>query len=260
MADLVSYGLEGLVAVGTIGATVLAIYQLRRDRRYALRRELADRVYVPMRKKAQSWQDPESPPYSLPSWAQLSEDFPYLTRKVPSKLKELLAKGESIEKETFTYSSPTTLLIQEFSKDNTPGMNARIVVRQSSKENQDLGEVYSINIWKSGKTLDQYITDFVSSRWPLARGWHFELIADVPVPGGGGTTSGQVGTDDETREYIKQLITFLETKPHAVTYRDMYKELAKVGGEAFKLIEKELDKPVAAVSTSPNEPGGNAFG
>jgi hypothetical protein len=259
MADLVSYGLEGLVALGTIGATALAIYQLRRDRRDSLRRELADRIYVPMRKRAQAWLDPESPPYSLPRWAELSEDFPYLTRKVPSKLRELLANGESVESETFTYGGPTTSLMSEFSRDHTPGTNARINVRQSSKEDQFLGEVYPINIWRSGKTLDEYIADFVSKRWPLVKGWNLEMIADVKFPGGG-TTVGKVGTDDDVRKYVEELMKFLESNRHAVTYQDLYKQLARVGAEAFKMIEKELDKPVSAVSTNPREPGGNPFG
>jgi len=259
MADLVSYGLEGLVALGTVGATVLTIYQLRRDRRYALRRELADRIYVHMRKKTQAWLDPESASYAPRRWAELSEDFPYLTRKVPSKLRELLANGESVESETFTYGSPTTLLIAEFSRDHTPGANARINVRQASKEDQFLGEVYPINIWKSGKTLDEYIANFVSKRWPLVKGWYLEMIADVKVPGGG-TTVGKVGTDDDVRKYIAELMKFLESNRHAVTYQELYTQLAKVGAEAFKIIEKELDKPVAAVSTNPREPGGNPFG
>ncbi len=251
--------LQALVAAGTLSLAGVTSYITIRDRREALRRELADRVYVPMRKKALSWLDPESPPYSLPTWTQLSENIPYLTRNVSSNLKKLLAKGETIERETFTYSTPTTLLIQEFSKESTSGTNVRIVVRQSSKEEQYLGEVYSINIWKSGKTLEQYITDFVSSRYPLVKGWNLELLADLPAPGGG-TVGQKIGGNDETRGYIAELIKFLNSQPHAVTYRVKYEELSKVGAEAFREIEKELRKPVAPMISSPAKEPGNPWG
>ena len=95
MAELVSLGIEGAVAAGTLGLTILAAYQLRRDRREALARELADRVYVPMRKQAVAQQNPEKSP-SGATWKDLQENVPYLTMRVPSDLQKLFARGETI--------------------------------------------------------------------------------------------------------------------------------------------------------------------
>src|SRR5438552_912494 len=97
MADLISNVIEGLVAAGTIGLTILAAYQLRRDRREALARELADRVYVPMRKHAIAWQNPEISLYGT-TWKDLQENVPYLTVRVPSELRKLFEKGESTDR------------------------------------------------------------------------------------------------------------------------------------------------------------------
>jgi len=51
--------LQALVATGTLAVASITGYITVRDRREALAREMADRVYVPMRKHAMTWQDPE---------------------------------------------------------------------------------------------------------------------------------------------------------------------------------------------------------
>ena len=85
MTDLVTLIIDGSVAAGTLGATFLTVYQLRRDRRERLARELADRVYVPMLGQASAWQNPE-PMYAGETWSDLKVHVPYLTIRVPSSL------------------------------------------------------------------------------------------------------------------------------------------------------------------------------
>ncbi len=191
--------------------------------------------------------NPESLPTIIPTWTQLTDEIPYLTRNVPSALRKLFEKAEAIYGDTLTYSAPTVAFIQEFSKSSTQGANAIIFV---FKETQQLAEIYMINIWKSGKNFSQYVVDFMKAAYPLLQEWNLQLWADVPSPSGVGTTKGKVGETKESIEYIDGLFRFLRSKSEAVTYREKYKELTKVGAEAFQQIEKELRKPVAPMISS----------
>jgi hypothetical protein len=248
MADIVSLSIEGAVAVGTIGLTVLAAYQLRRDRREALARELADRVYVPMRKDATGWQNPESLPYTS-TWKALEENVPYLTIKVPSEIRKLFAKAEELNSKIWIYVGPTT----EFIRSQSVASGANTTIRLMKGE-QFLGEIYPINIWKSQKTFAQYTADFMARNRPLIKGWSLVLWVDI------GGTQGNAGGTKESTEYIEKVFKFLESKQEAVTYRNIHQELAQVGAKAFALIEKELRKRVAPQSSSPAKEPGNPFG
>ena len=253
MAELVSLLIDGAVAAGTLGLTVLAVYQLRRDRREALARELADRVYVPMRKHAIAWQDPEGIPAGS-TWKYIEENVPYLTMRVPSDLRKLFERGDEIERETWVYIGPTTEYVRF--QSYTPGTNTTI---RFTKGDEFLGEVYMINIWKSGKTFAQYCTDFMGRSHPLVKEWSLVLWAEVPVPTGG-LSQQRVGGDKEVNEYADKVFKFLESKPEAVTYRKKYRERAQVGAKAVERIDRELRKRVAPMSSSPAKEPGNPFG
>src|SRR6266568_9122971 len=125
MADLVTTVIEAFVAVGTVGLTVLTAYQLRRDRKEALARELADRVYVPMRKDAISLQDPEALPFGS-KWAYLEQTAPYLTIKVPKDLKELFDKAEGLGGVINLYTRPVGDFIRTYSSVLGTSLKIRI--------------------------------------------------------------------------------------------------------------------------------------
>ncbi len=128
-----------------------------------------------------------------------------------------------------------------------------------TKEGQFLGEIYMINIWKSGKSFEQYVMDFMGRNHPLMKEWNLALWADVPAPGGG-TAQQKVGGAKESIEYVDMLFKFLESKPEAVTYRAKYRERSQVGAKAVERIEKELRKRVAPMGSTPVREPGNPFG
>jgi hypothetical protein len=258
-AAFLSGVLQALVAFGTLALAIATSYITVRDRGEALARELADRVYVPMRIKARGWSNPNSPPNVLPTWTQLTDTIPYLTLHVPSHIQKLFVSAEALERDTWTYTTPTILLINEYSKNATPGTNPKIFVRGASKDLPFLGEIDPARVWISGKTFDQYVTDFVKDRDPLSKGWHLELSADVPVPAGG-TKPQRVGATKETIEFMADLFKLLESKSDSRNYREKYRELAEVGRAAYDEIEKQLRKPVAPTSSTPATVPGNPFG
>src|SRR6266571_2859227 len=253
MADLVSIIIEGLVAVGTVGLTVLTAYQLRRDRKEALARELADRVYVPMRDVAERWQDPEATPSYTTSWGGLERAVPYLTIKVPKDLKELFEKAEGLGSVINLYSRPVVDFIRSYS--SILGINLKIRI---SKGAESLGEIYPVNMWKSGKSFTQYVEDYVSHSYPLVSEWSLELWADVPVPNAPGSFQVRsVGGTKETTNFVDGLFKFLESKEEAVLYRNEHRLLSEVGAKAQEKIEKQLRKRVAPQISSPaKEVGG----
>lgn len=247
MADLISYAIEGAVAVGTIGLTILTAYQLRRDRREAVARELADRVYVPMRQEALRWQSPESSPH-LPTWKEIEDNSPYLVPRVPSELRNLFQKARAIERSISAYTETLTSLIR--SQTIEVGSNTTVHI---FKDQQFLGFVYPLYLWISGKDLQQYVRDYIGYSYPLVKEWSLELHVDVP-------TNQRVGGNKEAIDYMEKLVRFLESKPEAVSVRKNYRELAEIGAEAQAQIEKKLRKRVAPMSSSPAKEPGNPFG
>src|SRR3989442_8100990 len=91
-AAFLSGVLQALVATGTLAVASITGYITVRDRREALAREMTDRVYVPMRKHAMTWQDPE-PSGVLPSWDKLEQDLPYLTSRIDPKLSKIFDRA-----------------------------------------------------------------------------------------------------------------------------------------------------------------------
>lgn len=257
MVDVISVLIEALVAVGTVGLTVLTAYQLRRDRGESLARELADRVYVPMRQEAIGWQNPESS-WHPASWGELKMFIPYLTARVPSDLRKLFDSSEAIEREISLYNRAVYDYIRSQSlgsKVQTSTMIVRIM-----KGNELLGDVSMMNLWKSGKSLEKYVADYMARSYPLVKDWRLELWTDVDALGGTGTVPQRVGETKEAIEYCDKLRVFLASKPEAFTYQQRYEELAEVGAKAFDLIEKQLRKRVAPQSSSPSKEPGNPFG
>ncbi len=255
MADLVTTVIEAFVAVGTVGLTVLTAYQLRRDRKEALARELADRVYVPMRKDAISLQDPEALPFGS-KWAYLEQTAPYLTIKVPKDLKELFDKAEGLGGVINLYTRPVGDFIRTYSSVLGTSLKIRI-----SKGAEPLGEIYPVNIWKSGKSFTQYVEDYVARAYPLITEWSLELWADVPVPNTPGSfTVQRVGGTKETTDFVDGLFKFLESKDEAVLYRNEHRLLAEVGAKAQEKIEKQLRKRVAPQTSNPDKETGGSFG
>jgi hypothetical protein len=258
MADLVSTLIEALVAVGTVGLTLLTAYQLRRDRKDALARELADRVYVPMRDVATKWQDPEAMPSYPTNWSALERAVPYLTARVPSDLRKLFEKAGAIEREISLYNRAVYDLVRSQSLGSKVQVSTTIVRIMKGKEY--LGDVNMMNLWKSGKTLEQYVTDYMIHSYPLSKEWRLDLWADVDAPGGTGTVQQQVGETKEAIEYCDKLRKYLSSQSEAVNYQQGYMELVEVGSKAFDRIEKELRKRVAPQSSSPAKEPGNPFG
>jgi hypothetical protein len=249
-AAFLSGVLQALVAFGTLALAIATSYITVRDRGEALARELADRVYVPMRIKARSWSNPNSPPNVLPTWTHLTDTIPYLTLHVPSHIQKLFLRAEELEREIWAYTTPTILLINEYPK---------IFVRGVSKDIPFLGEIDPARVWISGKTSEQYVADFVKGRDPLSKSWRLELSADMPVPAGG-TKPQQVGATKEANQFMADLFKLLESKSDSHHYREKYKELAEVGRAAYDEIEKQLRKPVAPTTSIPATVPGNPFG
>jgi hypothetical protein len=258
MADLVSTLIEALVAVGTVGLTILTAYQLRRDRKEALARELADRVYVPMSDVATKWQDPEAMASYPTNWSALERAVPYLTARVPSDLRKLFEKGGAIEREISIYNRAVYDLVHSQSLGSKVQVSTTTIRIMKGKEY--LGDVNMINLWKSGKSLEQYVTDYMAHSYPLSKEWRLDLWTEVDAPGGTGTFPQQVGETKEAIEYCDKLRSFLASKPEAYSYMMRYKELAELGSKAYGLIEKQLRKRVAPQTSSPPKEPGNPFG
>ena len=242
-AAFLSGVLQALVAAGTLGLAGVTGYITVRDRREALARELADRVYVPMRQEALDWQNPESE-WHPPSWGQLNRRVPYLTMKIPADLKKLFEKEGEIEHQIAIYNRA----VYDFILSQTLGAAGTITRVGIRKGMEHFPDLEMSNIWKSGMTPEQYAESYMARSYPLVKEWELDLWADVPSSAGVGTMRQKIGGTKESIEYMDKPYGFLESKPEAVTYRMKYRERVEVGVETFNRIEKELRKPVAPKS------------
>ncbi len=250
--------LQALVAAGTLALAGVTSYLTIRDRRETLARELADRVYVPMRRAVRSWQVPDPDPIGASIWGQLEDTVPYLTVNVPHDLRDLFERAGSIQREIILYNRAVYDLV--LSQSLGSKIQASNTIVRTMKGNEPLYDVSMLNLWKSGKTLEQYVADYMASAYPLIKEWRLDLWTDVDAPGGTGTIKQRVGETKDSIEYCDKLSKFMESKPEAVTYQRRYKELAEVGAKASKRIEKELRKRVAPQGSSPAKEPGNPFG
>src|SRR6266699_1422994 len=175
MTDLVTLVIDGAVAAGTLGATFLTVYQLRRDHRERLARELADKVYVPMLGQASAWQNPE-PMYAGGTWNDLKGQVPYLTNRVPSKLVTMLDKADALNSEIDLYLISVAEVV---GKSTKPG-NPSIAIVTATASYGPIFDVFhlAIRLWKSKKPLAEYFKEYMRRNRPDVEDWHLELNLD----------------------------------------------------------------------------------
>lgn len=237
------------IAAGTIGLLFLGVYAYVRPRRDAQRRELADRVYVPMRKNAEVWQNSE-PLFPSVDWSNLKANVPYLTERVPSKLKKQFDRAGQIIHEIAMLSTP----LDEALVVPTARSSGRIKILKGANTYADFDlRLLLFHLLKTGQTLRQFAQEYMQSIRPDITDW--DLGYYVPSSG---VNSG-VGDTEEAENHVATTLRTLESKPEGMQFRTLYVELVEIGRSCQERLDKELKKGVAPLSSSPKE-SGNPFG
>ncbi len=250
MADIVSLLTEGAIAAGTLALVFIGVYAYARPRREAQRRELFDRIYVPMRRNAEAWQNPE-PLFPSVDWSSLKANVPYLTARVPSKLTKQFDRAEAIVNEMATLSTP----LDEALQIPTARDSGRITISKGTTTYANFNlRLLLFHLLKTGQTLRQFAQEHMMKIRPDVKGW--EIGYSVASSG----ASSGVGSTEEAESHVATTLRVLESKREAIKLRALSRELVEIGRSSHERLDKELRKRVAAVSPSPAKEPGNPFG
>jgi hypothetical protein len=245
----ISLLIDAAVAAGTLFLAGLTYYQLRiliRERKAAQARELADRVFTPLRKEVALWIGPEEVygEASSRTWAELKEKAPYLSLRLPRELAGTLDKAEQlftrvnflksqvrpvIQKETNRLGRELALKAGLTGQRTNEQTMLRIVNKQGLIANLDLGRV-----WSTRMSLTDWAKNYVKVHYPV-EDWEVQVLVG-PDPAG--------GTKD-AEELARQLFELLRGQPSARELHETIDEITTLGRDAIASIDRELSRPVA---------------
>jgi hypothetical protein len=236
--------IEGAVAVGTIGLSLLTVYQtqlLIRERRASQARELAEKIYTPLRQEVSEWKSIETA--RLISWRMMQNQMPYLTLRVPKEITALLDQGVRLLSEMALLEETVRNYCEEElkrlgwelakSKGQQTGLSDQRAIQVLVKNNAILNfdRVSLPMVWTSGRDLYTWVADYAAKNLPGAS-W------DMLVLVGG----QKLGGLEEAKVMADKLFESLASRPDAQQLREKARVLRPIGVKLVERINKELAK------------------
>lgn len=237
---------DSLVAIGTLALAVITVYQLYlfiKERKANQARELAERVYTPLRMEVAKWAKPEWV-FNIPlsnTWTELKEKAPYLTLKLPRNLEDALDTSERLlTRINFLSSQVRTMIREETDRlglalcakrgvnfHGSPFIRVRDGVHLITQV--DLGSV-----WCTKMSLKEWVENYVKNYYPVKH-WEVEILS----------ASDWLGALKEAEEMAEKLFDLLKNQPFARELLEKIYELQGLAQQAISQIDEELSKRVA---------------
>jgi len=200
------------------------------------KRDLAQRIYTPLRAEVVKWLDPEEQTFYV--WNELQEKELYWTKKVPKDMTTMLDNGKQVFKKLL--EAKVVVNLSTFEETARLGNEVRekmnVAIRVGSPPtisirvgNQDVGYIYLPNLWVSGKSFRDYVSAQVDRSFPNV-GWKVTILIDGQPYGG----------MPEAEEYVGKVVTFYENQPQARELRKRSQELRALGSKVLLRIDQEL--------------------
>lgn len=240
MTESTSVVIEAAVAAGTLALAILTVYQLRllvRERRENRARELADKIYAPLRKDVAYWL--ERGHFGVRAWRELEEKEPFLIRWVDSEIVASFEKAQPIDKNIGSLSLRLNELVSKASfrareqlglGASSPG-SGQISFRVLAGNNVLHSGIYVEPLWLSGKTLIEYATEYMAGMYPRFE-WEFDLQIDGQTRGG----------MKEAVEFGNEVLKLLEEEPLAREMREKVEYMRTIGAKVLRTIDQEITK------------------
>lgn len=237
---------DSLVAIGTLALAVLTVYQLRlfiRERKANQARELADRIYTPLRVEVASWINPEQVfnDASCKTWTDLKERMPYLTLRLPRDLVGLLDTTQQL----LNRIGFLNIQVREMIQDEMHRLSAELCTR-SGVNYRGLGVIRILGkrelitqvdlgrVWCMKTTVKEWVENYVQTHYPVKE-WELEIL----------NGADRVGGLKEAEEIAQQVFTSLKNQPFASELREKIYKVKELAQKAISRIDEELSKPVA---------------
>lgn len=210
--------------------------EVERDRNQVARaqRELALKIYTPVRKEILSWLEFGNP--SFIEWERVNMDKPYWAKRVPEEIADLLWYGKNLSQKVGSLNLEFWDLFTRVSfqareriglSQNRPGPGL-VSFRVFSRDNL-LGTHNVKNLWFAGKTLREYVQDFIDEHFPDVE-WEVDLQVD-------GFT---VGDTLRAYQFSDEALALLEKEPRAIELRTAVEKLRNLGKDILERIDEEL--------------------
>lgn len=212
------------------------------ERKASQERELAERVYTPLRIEVASWASPEEVfnGSSSKTWTDLKQNAPYLVLRAPRDLVDMLNSAESLLKRTEFLAIQVRAMIEEETKRLGIELCAkagvisrgspliRVLCKSMLIKNVDLGIV-----WSTRMSLREWVEKYVKDNYPV-EDWHVEVINGYD----------SLGDLSEAEEIAGRVFAFLKDQPFAPGLQQKIYEVKELAQKAMLRIDEELSKAV----------------
>lgn len=226
------------VAIGTLALAFLTVYQLqlfKQEHRAAQARELGERIYTPLRVEIRSWSDPERvyENFSVKTWKELKEKYPYLTQRIPTDLAGLLNHAEDLQPHFAFLKSQVYRMIYE----ETDRLGRELAgVAQSNgtqfraySKDRPFLDFDAASVWVRETTLSEFVENYVKMCYPI-EDWEVEVLV-----------SGRKAGDIKDAEHItERVLEFLKGQVLAREFLERIHVINKLGVQVTKLVDHEL--------------------
>lgn len=200
---------------------------------FQAQRELAVKIYTPVRKEFLSWLEFGNP--SFIEWERLNKEDPYWANKVPEEISDLLWHRARLARKAGSLNFGFWDLVTKasFQARDKVGLQHRpgsgLVSFRIFRRNDLLGTVYLKDVWLAGKSLKEFVSDFVEEHFPGLE-WELDLQID-------GFT---VGDTVKAYQFADEALSYLEKEPQAIDLRKNVKELRDLSTDILSCINEEL--------------------
>jgi hypothetical protein len=237
---------DSLVAIGTLALAGLTVYQLRlfiQERKANQARELAERVYTPLRMEVALWVNPEFVFgfVSSKAWIELKEKAPYLVLRLPRDLVNLLDTPQPLLKTIEFLGTQVRGVIRDITDQVGIKLCAqarvtfrgppfiRVLGKSVLITTADIGTV-----WAARMSLKDWVEKYVNDHYPV-KDWEVEVLSG----------SDRIGGLTEAEEITEAVFATLKNQPFACELLNKIYELQGLAQKAISQIDEELSKRIA---------------
>lgn len=208
--------------------------------------QLAELVYTPLRNEATSWLDPGGPTFKFGAWTELEAKVPQLVQLVHPDIAQIFSQAERVYRRIAAINLSMGQIwlkadaharkvtgLTEFTVPGSVGPGS-VVFNIHAKDDGLVQAIWLGRLWFSGKTLKEFVPDFVDKNFPKIE---WELYTQI---------DGYTVLDDTNRtlQFAGAAESFLNNEPKAVEVQQKYMELRDLGIRARRRIKEELSKLV----------------
>ncbi len=143
--------------------------------------------------------------------------------------------------EALTVEIQRSTPIGDYEVGKAPMPRIRILRGFSKFEDFDV-KLLAVRLFKTGETLDQFVSDHIARNRPDVSSWYIEFYYP---PESEIVETLNLEKSKVANNWFDHLLKSLDSNSEASQLRADYRELKALGTEATKKIDKELRRPVA---------------